>query len=362
MPQSSLLRVLPDDPQLRAQPETLRQRPVTRVAPERAFLPRWRLGVQIFFLGLTLLVGWEFLRFYREVTAGGAVTAARPGGVEAFLPIAALMSLWRWLLAGRWDPIHPAGLTFITAVLVSALVARRAFCSWVCPFGTLSRGLEWVRRHLLRLPERWPGPRVLRLVPLSLKYLVLALALGVVGRMSVDGIELFMHMPFNQAADASMLLMLLELSATGFVVIATLVGLSLAVRHGWCRFLCPYGALLGLIGLLSPFRIRRDPAVCTSCRSCTKACPSGIRVSERQRVDSAECTACLSCLAACKVEGALEVEAIGRGRVSRPWLVPAAAVLVLVAAWGLARATGHWNTSLSLDDLRLAYTLGARAH
>jgi polyferredoxin len=318
--------------------------------------------VQLFFLALTALVGWEFWRFYREVTAGGVVSASRPGGVEAFLPIAAVMSLKRWVLAGLWDPIHPAGLTFITAVLVGAVVARRAFCSWVCPFGTLSRGLEWVRRRLLRLPERWPGPRWLRLVPLSLKYIILALALGVVGRMSVADIELFMRMPFNQAADASMLVMLLELSTTGFGVVGVLVALSLLVRNGWCRFLCPYGALLGIVGLLSPFRVRRDPSVCTSCRSCTRACPSGIRVSERVSIDSAECTACLSCVAACKVAGALEVEAVGRRRVARPWLVPAAALVVLVAAWGLARATGHWHTSLTVDELRQAYITGPRTH
>lgn len=171
-----------------------------------------------------------------------------------------------------------------------------------------------------------------------------------------------MQMPFNQAADASMLLMLLELSTTGFVVIGVVAALSLLVRHGWCRLLCPYGALVGIVGLLSPFRVRRNPAVCTSCRSCTRACPSGIRVSERTRIDSAECTVCLSCVAVCKVEGALEVEATGRRRVARPWLVPIAAVGVLVAAWGVARATGHWETSLTVEELRQAYTLGPRAH
>jgi hypothetical protein len=48
--------------------------------------------------------------------------------------------------------------------------------------------------------------------------------------------------------------------------------------------------------------------------------------------------------------------------VARPWLVPAAALVVLVAAWGLARATGHWHTSLTVDELRQAYITGPRTH
>jgi ferredoxin len=324
-----------------------------------ARLPRLRWVVQTAFALLTLEVGWQFLAFYRATMVGGVVTTARPAGVEAFLPIAALMSLERFVLTGLWDPVHPAGLTFLVAVLLGALVARRAFCSWVCPFGTLSRGLEWLRAHVFALPPRWNVPRPLGLVALAPKYLLLALFVGMVVRMSVSDIELFVNMPFNRGADAAMLLMLLELGATGAAVLSSLVLLSVAVRHAWCRFLCPYGALLGLAGLASPFRIRRDPEVCTSCHACTRACPSGIRVSAARRVDTPECTVCLSCVAACTTPGALALTTLRGGRLERPWLVPSMALGVLALSYALAQLTGHWQTSLGVSELREAYQLGA---
>ena len=52
---------------------------------------------------------------------------------------------------------------------------------------------------------------------------------------------------------------------------------SVFVQNFWCRYLCPYGALLGLTSLLSPLRIRREPAACIDCAKCAKACPSSCR-------------------------------------------------------------------------------------
>src|SRR5512144_3438824 len=64
--------------------------------PWRA-LPRVRAGVQAAYLAFLLLVGWQFARFADQVAGDGPVTAARPPAVEAFLPIAALLGLRRWL-------------------------------------------------------------------------------------------------------------------------------------------------------------------------------------------------------------------------------------------------------------------------
>ena len=38
-----------------------------------------------------------------------------------------------------------------------------------------------------------------------------------------------------------------------------LVVLSVVTKNFWCRYLCPYGALMGLLSMLSPTRIVRDP-------------------------------------------------------------------------------------------------------
>ncbi|PKU25845.1 4Fe-4S binding protein [Telmatospirillum siberiense] len=316
---------------------------------------RW--GVQLFFVLLTVWIGCEFVLFYQQVKGMEPVTIHRPAGVEAFLPISALLGLKRWLFTGLWDEIHPAGLTLLLAFLIGTVVARRAFCSWICPVGTLSRGLEWLRYRLLRLPPRWKVPMLLRRVAALAKYPLLCGFLWVIGSMPLSSIEEFLHMPYNVGADGAMLKLFLHLSLTGTLVVGVLFLFSLILRNGWCRVLCPYGALFGVVGVLSPFRIRRDVGACKSCGACTRACGMGIPVGELTTVNSLECTTCLSCVSACRVNGALGVRAVWGARV-RPWLLPAGALAVLFVAYGLARATGHWDAVLPLDNYRFAYLFG----
>jgi len=107
-------------------------------------LPTLRAVVQGAYVAFFLLAGYEFHLFYTRIVAGAAVTGRRPPSVEAFLPISALMSLKYFLLTGNYDEIHPAGLTILIAALVSAFLARKVLCSWVCPVGGISRALEWI--------------------------------------------------------------------------------------------------------------------------------------------------------------------------------------------------------------------------
>src|SRR3989304_4536214 len=107
-------------------------------------LPTLRAVIQGAYVAFFLLAGYEFPLFYTQVVAGAAVTARRAPAVEAFLPISALMSLKYFLLTGNLDRVHPAGLVILVAALVSAFLARKVLCSWVCPVGGISRALEWV--------------------------------------------------------------------------------------------------------------------------------------------------------------------------------------------------------------------------
>lgn len=319
-------------------------------------LPRIRAAVQAGYLAFLVLTGWRFARFFAQVQSGGPVTAARPPAVEAFLPISALVGLKRWLATGFWDEVHPAGLTILVAAIVASFVARKGFCSWVCPVGALSRALEWVgRRTLWRLRGFLHVPRPLDLALSSLKVLLLAFfAWQVLVAMPLEGLEGFLGSPFNLAADAKMLLFFTSPTGTVLAVLGGLVALSLVVKHAWCRWLCPYGALLGLASLASPQHVRRDPDTCNDCRACTRACPVEIPVHVRLRVLSTECTGCMSCVAACTVPDCLGVTRQGRRALS-PWLVPAGVLAVMLGAWAIARLGGFWQTSVPAEAFRWAY-------
>src|SRR4029077_14066630 len=96
--------------------------------------------------------------------------------------------------------------------------------------------------------------------------------------MSGDAIEQFMRSPYGAIADVRMLNFFRELSETAAIVLGFLVVSSGLVQNFWCRYLCPYGALLGLASLLSPLRIRRSVPACIDCARCAKACPSALPV------------------------------------------------------------------------------------
>lgn len=90
-----------------------------------------------------------------------------------------------------------------------------------------------------------------------------------------------------------------------FTLILVLAVFSLLYKNFWCRYLCPYGALLGLASSASPLAVQRDSAACTLCLRCTQACPNRIAVHAQESVRSPECTACYGCVTACQQPGAL---------------------------------------------------------
>ncbi|MBD5701434.1 4Fe-4S binding protein, partial [Citrobacter freundii] len=77
------------------------------------------------------------------------------------------------------------------------------------------------------------------------------------------------------------------------------------IRNAWCRYLCPYGALLGLFSLFSPFKIRRNADSCIDCGKCAKNCPSNIPVDRLIQVRTVECTGCMTCVESCPVASTL---------------------------------------------------------
>ena len=325
-------------------------------------LPKLRWAVQGAYLSFFLLVGIEFHFFYTQIVSGGAVTAGRPPAVEGFLPISALIGLKRFLLTGHYDEVHPAGLTILIAAILSSFLARKVFCSWVCPVGGISRALEWVGKKTLwkrRKKETLVHPWV-DLPLASLKYLLLAFFFWAIV-LGMDRVALyeFQHTPYNYAADAKMLLFFTDISRTAAVTLAVLALLSVAIKHFWCRYLCPYGALLGLVSWMSPQRVVRDANACIDCKACTRACPVEITVHQKPSVWTPECTGCMSCVTSCPVEDCLTVTRKGRDTLS-PYLIPLVGLGTIFLLWGIARVTGHWHTDLPLSTLAEAYRQAPR--
>lgn len=302
-----------------------------------------RATVQMGFLVFSLLIGWQFHRFVLWLSDPVTPPPVRPASVEAWLPISSFMSLTFLFRTAQATPVRPAGLVIFSLVLGLSFLAGRGFCSWVCPIGTLSEWAHRLGRKLLGrnlLPPRWID------IPLrSLKYLLLGFFVYAVARMPVEALRVFLEGPYNRVADVKMYLFFAEMTRTAAIILAILLVLSVLIRNFWCRYLCPYGALLGLCSWLSPTVVRRDATRCNGCRQCERACPNRVQTRTRQQVRSPECTTCFGCVQACPVPGALAVS----------WPAPRRAVsatayaAILVGAFVLvsqaAQSVGYWESS-----------------
>lgn len=304
-----------------------------------------RTAVQLGFAAYSLLVGWQFHVFVTWLSDPGVPVPQRPAGVEAWLPISSLMSLTHLVRTGEASSVHPAGLVIFSLILVLSFAIGRGFCSWVCPIGTLSEWACKLGRTVLGrnlTPPRWLD------IPLrGLRYLVLGFFLYAILLMPAEATRAFLNSPYNRIADVKMYLMFAQMTRLTAIVLGALLVLSVLIRHFWCRYLCPYGALLGLFAWLSPVVVRRDTSLCTDCRKCDQACPNRVGVSRGRRVRSLECTTCFACVKACPAKGALAVAPPASGRA----ISMSAYAVILVGAFVLvcqaARSAGYWQSSTS---------------
>jgi polyferredoxin len=309
--------------------------------------------------GLFLLLnGWLGIQFYlwaRFYERGGAgLSMPRPAGVEGWLPIAGLMNTKYLLVTGRVPEIHPAAMYLFIGFMLMSILLKKAFCSWLCPVGTFSEFLWRIGRRFfgrnLRLPKWFDIP--LR----GLKYILLGLFVAVIGVMSAEALDGFMQTPYGLLVDVKMMNFFRDMGITAAVVIALLMLLSMLVQNFWCRYLCPYGALMGLASLLSPVKIRRDAEACIDCSKCSKACPAGLAVDQLVQIQTVECTACMACVAVCPAQDALQfalpprkattAAERWRRRSLKPALVCAVIAYLFFGVVLVARATNHWRSNI----------------
>nr|WP_320190724.1 4Fe-4S binding protein [uncultured Desulfobacter sp.] len=308
-----------------------------------------RQWVQHLFLGIVVFSGIRFYLFAASLEKGVMPGFHRPDSVDAFLPISALLSLRHFMAAHTIPAIHPAGLVLFLIICGSALLVRRGFCAWVCPVGLISDYLDRLNAKMFRSPL--VIPRWLDLILGAIKYILAAFFIfQIFFVMPQAGVDGFLNSSANRFADLKMLWFFTHITPVALAVIVVLVVLSLFFRRFWCRYLCPYGALLGVIGLFSPARVHRNPDRCIGCKKCDRYCPGLIGVSHQTTVRSPECLACLNCVSHCPEKGALSFSYVSGKATLGPEIMAVIFLVIFSLGIGAAMLTGHWQTRIPADQ------------
>jgi len=323
---------------------------------DRTYLRYARYTVQWGIFLFLLYAGSRFFFFVEHFLTQGtvlhgteeAILRSRFPSIEGFLPIGALMSLKLWVTEGIFDRIHPAALVIFIAALVLALVLKKGFCGWICPVGALSDSVWKLGKKIFR--RNFTIPRYADHGLRSVKYMLMAFFIyAVILKMPAFAIVRFIEGDYYKIADVKMLYFFTEMTTITKISLSLLLVFSLFYKNFWCRYLCPYGALLGLISFFSPLKVTRNNAACIHCGNCTKNCPSLLPVEQLNSVRSPECTGCLTCVSHCPAKGALDISLMKRNTV-HPLLFVCLIIAIFFGSIGIAQLTGRWHSAVTSEE------------
>ncbi len=260
-----------------------------------------RLWILLFVLILTTAVGLMH-QFGKSFTTAS---------IDSFCPFGALESLYLFVTDGNMLKRTNFNDFILLGIVVSlALVFRRTFCGNLCPLGTLqelfSKGGIKITKKRYEIPLKIDKP--LR----YLKYAVLVVFIAATWRIG----DLVIR-PYDPWVAYHHLLsddLIAEFSAALVILAISLAG-SFFYDRFFCKYLCPMGAFLGIVGKIGFFRVRRNETTCIDCKLCTKVCPVNIKVHEISDVRSSECLNCNECVNVCPVESTLTISGSRKGRI-----------------------------------------------
>jgi ferredoxin len=306
---------------------------------------------QVFFLVV-------FLWFCIAATLGPAWWQLRGWPVNWFLELDPLTAIATVFSTGTFY----ANLAWALVAIVLTLIVGRFFCGFACPLGTINQFTGWVARRGQAPALKVEANRHRRLQATKYYLLAFFLFLALMGSVQtglIDPLPL-LHRSINLAvapiADkgVNVLSDIPRFYASAWligVVFLAIVGLNLVLPRFFCRFICPLGALFGLLSRFIPWRIGKTSDKCGDCCICEEYCEGACRPAGK--IIGSECVLCFNCLDRCpagRVTFATKPSAAGEAGLpdlSRRGFVVAGTGLAVAAMWELGGLSGtNRNPSL----------------
>jgi len=251
-----------------------------------------RLFVQLFFFALIAVIAINH-------SLDGPIEFLSAASLHALCPFGGVVSIYQYVTAGTYvQKIHESAFILMYIGFALALLFGPVFCGWVCPFGSFQ---EW----LGKLGRKMSVKKFNKLVPAKadkyLRYLRYLVLIWVVYVTATSATLFFAdydpyYALFNFWTG--------EVAVSGLIILGVVILASLFIERPFCKYACPYGAILGVFNLFRIFKIKRKAATCKSCKVCDRICPMNIDISSGDVIRDHQCISCLECTSeyVCPVE------------------------------------------------------------
>lgn len=221
---------------------------------------------------------------------GMTIIGLSDASLHAICPFGGVVTVYEFVTMGDFiQKIHSSAFILMALGFIVAILFGTIFCGFLCPFGAIQEWIGKIGRKIFSKKFNHFVPKKLDQVLRYLRYVVLILVVYQTARtaqlvfQSVDPYYALFNFFTNEVALAAYVIL-------GFIVI-----FSLFVERPWCKYLCPYGALLGIFNTFRIFKIRRNQATCIDCGKCDNICPMNIEVSKKEVIRDHQCITCYKC-------------------------------------------------------------------
>jgi len=255
----------------------------------RLFRPHsiWiRKIVQWFFFLLIALIAVN----HTLVQSGAGISFLSSASLHAVCPFGGVETLYTFAASGLLvKKIHDSSLVLAGVVLLLSIFFGPVFCGWVCPLGTVQ---EWVGKLGKRVFKRRYNHFVPSQLDNVLRYARYGILIWVLYVTATSGTLIF------ESYDPYFALFNFwstEVAWGALAILGATLLLSVFVERPWCKYACPYGAVLGITNLFRVFSIKRSETTCKLDGACSIMCPMNIPVDSVKVVRDHQCISCLEC-------------------------------------------------------------------
>ncbi len=210
--------------------------------------------------------------------------------LHAVCPFGGVATIYEFATSGSFiQKIHNSSFILMILGMIVALLFGALFCGYICPFGTFQEWIGKIGRRLFPKKYNCFVPQKLDNLLRYLRYGVLAMVLyqtAVTAKLLFQSVDPYYAL-FNFFTS--------EVALSAYIALGVITVLSLFIERPWCKYFCPYGALLGLFNRFRIFKIRRNKDTCVGCKKCDAVCPMNIEVSTSNMVNDHQCISCHQC-------------------------------------------------------------------